>query len=171
MKKTLITILLIASSLICNAQLIKQDRILEYDFKPMIPIEYKVKETKWDKWRPWVQKAAMVTSVVLEAKGDAEYDEGNKKVGKAYQIASLATFASLIPLHEKGDRVLLQGVSYICIRMGLFDPVYNRTRGLPIDHIGTTSYWDDGVRMFSPPKGMQVWGRTIFLTAGLTIDF
>ena len=137
----------------------------------ILSISVQAQQTKWDKWRPYIKKAVMITSVVLEAKGDALYDEGLKSKGKLYQAASLATFATLIPLHKKGDNLWAEAASYVAFRIALFDPTYNLSRGLPIDYIGSTSLWDKGLQKFNPPKMAQLWGRAVILGFGITVKF
>lgn len=60
-------------------------------------------------------------------------------------------------------------MSYISFRIALFDPVYNMSRGLPIEYIGSTSYWDEGMKVFNPPAIMNVWGRSMFFVVAISI--
>ena len=50
----------------------------------------------------------------------------------------------------------------------MFDPIYNGTRGLPINYIGNTSLWDKGLQEFDPEAGL-LFMRAVFLTAGVSI--
>jgi len=166
MKKLLILIVLILTCQILAAQMIKADR-LQYDFTP-----YELPQSRFDEYRPFVIVGILTTSIVLEAIGDAKYDQGLKLQGKLFQAASMASLLSLPFIIDDRDQWWYGIISYICLRVAFFDPVYNLTRDLPIGYIGNTSYWDKGLQKFSPPAGMQIFGRAIFLTVGirLTID-
>ena len=55
------------------------------------------------------------------------------------------------------------------MRMALFDPAYNITRGLNMGYVGNTSYWDKGIQMFDPPQGMKIWGHSVVFIIAITI--
>ena len=59
-------------------------------------------------------------------------------------------------------------MSYVSLRIGLFDYSYNITRGLPLGYIGSTSTWDKAMQQVAPP-GNQLFVRGIFLTIGIVI--
>jgi len=132
---------------------------INYDFKPEKGIPESVKVI-----------GIIASSVILEAIGDAKYDQGNKEIGKLYQAASVGILlASPFILDIDRKKWGWYFVSYLSFRIAVFDPVYNLTRGLPIDYIGTSSYWDYGMDKFNPPLGAQMWGRSMFLIVSISI--
>ena len=108
-------------------------------------------------------------SIVLEAVGDGLYDDGQKQLGKCLQAVSLGMLlVSPAVLDMDRDNFWWYLVSYVSLRIGLFDYTYNITRGLPMGYIGNTSYWDKALQEFNPP-GLQLWHRSIFFTVGIVI--
>ena len=158
MKKLLLLTLFLTSQILTS----QTSYELNYDFNPIkvkkgIPESVKV-------------IGIIASSVILEAIGDAKYDAGQKEIGKLYQAASVGILVAspfLLDIdHKKWGWYLM---SYLSFRIAVFDPVYNLTRGLPIDHIGTTSLWDAGMEKFNPPLGAQMWGRSMFLIVSISI--
>jgi len=163
MKKLLfLTTALILSCQILSSQIITND-ILTYDFEP-VKIEKKgIPES--------VKIIGIIAgSVILEAIGDSKYDDGNKEIGKLYQAASVGILvASPFLLNIDKKKWGWYFASYISMRIALFDPIYNLTRGLPVNYIGSTSIWDAGMKKFNPPLGAQLWGRSMFLIVAISI--
>lgn len=155
MKKSiiLIMILLIISYISLNAQ--------QISFKPIkkesrIPESAKVIIT-------------YATSIVLDAVGDGLYDNGNKIGGKIFQASSVGILL-VSPFYIKYDKSkwLTYLTSYTCLRISLFDPSYNLTRGLPLNYIGNTSYWDKGLKKLAPPDGLLA-GRGVSFIVGVAL--
>ena len=143
-----------------------------YDFKF-------VHETKQEKLVPWQITAVAVFAVATEAIGDGLYGQGKQDgnqnqmmFGKALQAVSLGSHFLYIPIMRNSDTHWLW---IPAIEMGWrivgFDPIYNITRGLPVGQIGNTSYWDKGLQAFSPPPGIQMFGRGMFMIATISITF
>ena len=161
MKKLILIIALIMTCQILTCQ-IQTHPIIQYDFNPV-----KVK-----KGIPEPVKVILIfsSSVILEAIGDAQYDNGNKEIGKLYQAVSTGILlASPFLLDIDKKKWGWYFASYISMRVALFDPVYNLTRGLPMGYIGNTSYWDKGVRAFSPTEGMKIFGHSVVFIFAISI--
>ena len=140
-----------------------EDR-LEYNFTP-----YELPKSRFDEYRPYVVLGVLTTSIIFEAIGDARYDDGLKVQGKLFQAASVASLLSLPFIIKDWDQWGYGVLSYICLRVAVFDPVYNLTRDLPIGYVGNTGLWDKGLGIFSPPTGIQLFGRAVFFTVGIKI--
>jgi len=107
-------------------------------------------------------------AVIFDAAGDALNDSHRKGIGHALQ----AIFVGLLLMSPFFIDVALNSwgwylASYICLRIALFDPIYNITRGLKWNFIGTTSLWDKTRMAFNPPASGEIFGRAIFLAAGI----
>ena len=157
--KNLLILLFICQTL--SAQMVIEDR-LQYDFKPIVP------EQKFSK--PFKVILLFSSSVILEAIGDAKYDEGQKQLGKLFQAASVGLLvASPILLDIDRSKWGWYFASYISMRVALFDPCYNLTRGLHMGYIGNTSYWDKGIQAFDPPQGMKIFGHSVVFMFAISI--
>ena len=109
-------------------------------------------------------------SVILEAAGDGLSDNGQKVWGHALQAASTGLLlATPFLLDIDRSKWGWYFAAYISMRIAIFDPCYNLTRGLPIDYVGSTSIWDKTVKGFDPPPGANLWGRSVFLIAAISI--
>jgi len=151
MKKLLITLLMFVLTIGVNAQYLKTEK------QSRIPESVKV-------------IILYTGAIVLDAVGDGLCDDGNKAWGHALNAASVGILvASPFILDIQKDKWYWYLLSYVSLRVALFDPVYNLTRGLPIDYIGDNSIWDKGMQEFNPPRNAQLWGRSVFLVVGLTI--
>ncbi len=109
------------------------------------------------------------SSIILDAVGDALNDEGNKEWGHVCNAASvglLLTSPFIIDYDKSKWGWYL--ASYVSLRISLFDPSYNLTRGLPVTYIGGTSLWDKGLQKFAPPDGFMT-GRGVSLVLGISI--
>ena len=103
----------------------------------------------------WKVLIIAITSNIMEGIGDGLYDEGkdkntynlNKiKLGKLLQAGSLGMKFLYIPIARKSSTHWLYFPAIeIGVRMVTFDPAYNTARGLPMNKIGSTSYWDDAL--------------------------
>ena len=171
--KTLLTLLLILTSQILTSQ-------MSYEFSTWVktgPSEYRsvnlnIVKAKKQKLVPWKVTGIAVFATVTEAIGDAKFDEGDKIQGKALQAISLGSHFLYIPVMKNSNaNWLLIPVIEMCWRFILFDMVYNLTRGLPIGHIGNTSYWDKGMQSFAPPAGMRLFANGVAATFVITLTW
>ena len=109
-------------------------------------------------------------SIILDAIGDGLCDDGQKTTGHFCQAVSIGMLvASPFILNVDKSKWLWHAMSYVSLRIALFDPVYNLTRDLPIDYIGSTSIWDKSLQNFNPPRSAMLWGRSVFLVIGISI--
>lgn len=163
MKKLILITVLILSCQILSSQIKTDYELLDYNFNP-VKIEKKgIPES--------VKIIGIIAgSIILEAIGDAKYDDGNKEIGKLFQAASVGILvASPFILDIDSKKWGWYFASYISFRIALFDPFYNFTRGLPFEYIGNTSTWDNCLNSFKPTKMGQIWGRSMFLIVAVSI--
>jgi len=132
---------------------------------------YGLKKTAWERWGKSVAVAGIqVTSIALEAWGDAEFDMGNKILGHSLQAASVGVLVAAIPaLHLGKNDVIAFSLSYLGWRVGTFDAFYNQARGLPWDYIGNTCNYDKVMSKIPPFGRSTIKGWCIGMTIGLTI--
>jgi hypothetical protein len=150
--KTIIAILILSFSLSVIAQ----------DYNP-----YK---KEW-RYKEAVKTIALFSSsIILDAVGDGLNDNGQKVWGHALQATSTGLLvASPFILDVDKSQWGWYAASYISLRIGLFDPAYNLTRGLPVDYVGNSSLWDKTIREAKSPGGLLMMGRSIFFTVGIFI--
>ena len=161
MKKLSIFLGLILTCQLLACQILTDYELLSYNFTP---IEVK------RKWEPVKIIGIIAGSIILEAIGDAKYDSGLKYQGKLYQAASVGLLvASPFILNIDRKKWGWYFASYLSFRIAIFDPVYNTSRDLPIEYRGSTSAWERGLQKFNPPKGAQLWGRSMFLMLAISI--
>ena len=163
MKKLTTLIVLILSCQILAGQMIVNDR-LHYDFDPYVP------EKRWKFSEPVKVILLFGSAVIIEAIGDGLYDDGQKELGKLFQATSVGLLvASPFILNVDKSKSYWYLLSYTTMRMALFDPAYNLTRGLNMGYTGNTGYWDKGVQMFDPPYGMKVFGHSVVFIIAISI--
>jgi hypothetical protein len=82
--------------------------------------------------------------VAAEAISEAKHDLGLKKDAKLIQFFWIASWFLLpVIVHANNWFYLLIPVAYILLRMGVFDMIYNKTVGNPLDYQSRTTYvWD-----------------------------
>jgi len=121
--------------------------------------------------------ATNIASVTLDAIGDGLRDESwatGKDISKYGHVCNAASTGLLltIPLGQSFTtrEWITMIASYTLIRAAIFDPIYNKTRGLPFNYIGDNSYWDKALGLSNPPDGF-IMGRVVFLTVGISINF
>lgn len=83
---------------------------------------------------------SLILIVILNPLADAIRDNGNKKRQKNLEILrDFMYFVIIFLLTFNLDFTLMLGAAMFFIRYAVHDIIYNLTRGLPIDYIGTTS--------------------------------
>jgi len=110
----------------------------------------------------------LISSVMLNAYGDAQNDNGNKEIGHFSNAASIACLLYLPLLQYKFNNKewYAYGFKYIGIRFALFDPTYNLTRDLDFNYHGNSSLTD---KAFKAPDGLNIFFRSISLGITLSI--
>jgi hypothetical protein len=109
-------------------------------------------------------------SIILEAAGDGLNDSGHKEWGHTLNAVSVGTLlVSPFIINYDKSRWYYYIASYTCLRISLFDPVYNMSRQLPINYIGDSSSWDKVMQKMNPPTGAAIFGRSVFFTVGVFI--
>ena len=110
-----------------------------------------------------------IVSITLAAMADACMDNGGKLIGHSAETVSIFILL-IVPFVQKykggwGWYI----AAYLFLRIGMFDIVYNITRGLPITYHDITSFWGMILGLFNPPVIAELFGRAIFLFAGIII--
>jgi len=112
-------------------------------------------------------------SIALDAVGDGLYDEGSKTWGHALNAASTALLlVSPVVLDFDGDDWWAYVLTYVTLRVALFDYTYNVTRGLPLSYTGTTSISDKAWNQIAPPGHRWVpRGMCLILSIHIPITY
>ena len=106
-----------------------------------------------------------ILSILFGASSDAFNDKGKKSLGHVLEALELFSLL-LVPLwYTDGFGWLI--ASYMLLRIGLFDIVYNIVRGNTLCFHGTSSLWDRFLNMFNPPCWAEMVGRIILTFAGI----
>ena len=118
----------------------------------------------------WLRLGLYTTSVILDATGDAQYDIGNKELGKLLQAGSVASLIA-IPCFTKMDKkdwhyMLSMAVT---LRYSMFDYGYNASRGLPLDYKGNTSYYDNFLS--KQPEQIVNFSKIVSGVVGVSLNF
>ena len=131
-----------------------------------------------DKWivqkKPLLSEPAKViityvAQIGFQAAGDALKDSGHKQWGHALNATSVGILlASPLWINYDRSKWYWYMASYVTLRIGLFDPIYNASRGLNVDYIGGTSNWDLFLKEHLKPPG-TLFARSVFLTVGIAI--
>ena len=115
----------------------------------------------------WKIIGIFTASTVLDAVGDALNDNGKKTAGHLCNALSIGTLLSY-PLIGKVDREKwwVYPISLLFIRASIFDPTYNKVRGLPINYVGNSSLTDKFQQKQGPIGG---YVRSSFLIVGFAL--
>ena len=104
--------------------------------------------------------ALYILSILSDAIGDALRD--TKKVfSHIFQALAVGSLLC-VPFFEFEWYML---IGYVCLRIGLFDYAYNLTRGLKLNYIGGTSFWDKFLKKLNPPNTILM--RIVFTLIGV----
>lgn len=119
----------------------------------------------------WRVTALYTTSIVLNAIGDGMIADNNHQVLahslRAGSIGCLLAVPFVTDIRK--DKWYWYLASYTTIRIGLFDPIYNVTRGLPIHQTHNVSLWDKSVKSLNSPDGLGYLTRGTFFIVGFSI--
>ena len=137
-----------------------------------LPSPYR-KKTFWDKnKRAFAIVGYQIGTIALGAVGDGLDDSGHKEWGhtlKALEVGALMSGPFIFKMTKRDYLPYVSG--YVFMRFALFDNIYNASRGLPGDHIGSVS-WYDRMReeLNAPPVG---WGfaKGLSFVLGVGINF
>jgi len=115
----------------------------------------------------WKELAVDIASISLNALGDGLNDNGKKGIGhvcNALSIGVLLTSPWVIDYKQGYWYEYL--LTYTFLRFGMFDPIYNTTRGLPFNYLGTTAPTDRMLRYFG---GQPTFIHGLSLIVGFSI--
>jgi hypothetical protein len=118
----------------------------------------------------WKTVGIYSSSILLNAVGEGLNDSGQKGWGhtcNAMSIGILVISPALMNYEKKKWGWYI--ASYVGLRIGMFDYAYNMTRQLPVNQIGGTSWWDQGLQKLNPPN--TYLGRIVFFTFGFSVPF
>ncbi len=142
--KKLITILLIVSAINANAQ-------LSDAFKSTMII---------------------TSSIVFDAMADGYRDNGNLIVSHSLEAASLLPLIiSPFILDLQDYKWAAYLIQYTTLRIAIFDPIYNLTRGLPISYIGDSSLWDKALKKQDPSWILAARGLSFAISISIPIKY
>lgn len=161
MKKLILFLVLSAFIINCNAELKLSSQATTF------PVTHVYKHKYAESWKT---TAVYVFSIVANATGDALNDKGEKTFGHVCNGLSIASLVSA-PLILDIDKSKwgAYAASYICLRIGLFDGVYNTVRGLPVNYVGTSAVSD---KLWTKSKQRpDLFFKAVFLTVGVSIPF
>jgi hypothetical protein len=103
-------------------------------------------------------------SIVLNAVGDGLNNDNHKTAGHICNAGSIGLLvASPLIIDYNRKKWYVYALTYTSLRISLFDPVYNSTRGLPLNYIGSTSLWDKYLGVFKPSDGFLFGRGCIFI--------
>jgi hypothetical protein len=174
-------ILIILITFLCvnlNAQLLEQNnsyssnKIQEDNFRALT-----VEERNPYFPNPTHVLTANILSITLQAVGDGLRDKAweyhNPKLSKWGHLANAGSVASLlvVPLGQGFDFYdwCWYVASYTLLRIAIFDPIYNMTRGLPWDYRGQSSNWDMLLnRTLKAPDG-EFMIRVVAFSVGFSV--
>jgi hypothetical protein len=125
---------------------------------------YTIKRTGQSRFVPL---AIFISSIALNACGDGLNDSGKKIEGHILNACSVGVLL-MSPFILKLDRKkwLPYLVSYTFIRIALFDPIYNTSRGLPFEYLGNSSLTD---KAFKSWGGLGMFERGVCFVVGFSI--
>lgn len=92
----------------------------------------------------FIIKLLYICAIYFDAKSDALIDAENKRK-HGYELLTNLSFLFVICLvwYVPYNISFFTLISYVFLRMGLFNVVYNKYRGLPYHYVGTTDKWYD----------------------------
>jgi len=118
----------------------------------------------------YVALGIITTSIVFDAIGDGFNDSGNKVLGHSLNALSLAPLIiSPFILDLKDYKWAWYLATYVTMRVAIFDPIYNTTRGLPIGYVGDSSLWDKSLRATKSPNSWIMAGRSLCFVVSISI--
>ena len=110
-----------------------------------------------------------IISIILAAIADACMDSGGKLIGHSAETISIFVLL-IVPFIQKykggwGWYI----AAYLFLRIGMFDIIYNLVAGNAITYHDITSFWGMILGLFNPPVIAELFGRAVFLFAGIII--
>lgn len=89
-------------------------------------------------------KLLFIASIYFDAKGDAIIDKTRKRDHTLEALDKAIWIVILLIVWGYFDSITLISIfTYIPLRMGLFNPLYNKFRDLPYHYVGKTDKWYD----------------------------
>lgn len=107
-------------------------------------------------------------SILMAAVGDGLNHSGSKEWGHACNAMSVGVLlASPFVIDYNKSKIGYYLTSYTALRIAMFDPMYNATRGLPLTYVGGTSTWDKAIQRV--PDGGMLFARGWCFSLGIVI--
>jgi hypothetical protein len=108
-------------------------------------------------------------AIVLAALADGWMDNDMKTIAHLAEALSVLVLLIIPFIHKYRGGWGWYIAAYLCLRIGLFDPMYNLAAGNELFFHGTTSLWDMFTGALNPPVVAELFGRAVFLFAGVMI--
>ena len=110
----------------------------------------------------------LIACVLTGAIADGLNDSGVKVIGHLLEALEIGLLLSCwVVFNLKPRQWAIMFISYMFIRVGLFDYAYNLSSGNDLAHVGTSNLWDR-VLLMIPPHGI-LFIKSIFLIVGVAI--
>jgi hypothetical protein len=107
-------------------------------------------------------------SIILDAIGDGLNDSGEKGWGHFCNASSIGILlASPFIIDYDKSKWGWYLTSYVSLRIAFFDYTYNLTRGLPLEYVGGTSFWDKFLKELN--SSSTLFARGGFFIIGVNI--
>jgi hypothetical protein len=130
-----------------------------------------IQENTYSKKEAWKTIALYTGAVIANGIGDGLKDSGHKEWGHFSNSISISLLVLSPSILQKNElRWYESMLSYGFIRFGFFDAAYNTTRGLPLNYLGTSSFYDIALSKTRPSAGVG-FAKFVGLTVGISIPF
>lgn len=90
-----------------------------------------------------ILKLLFILSIVFDALGDAYLDKHKRRNHEFENISTLALISVAIYVNYFYGAYWYEFASYILLRIGIFNWIYNSFRGLPQYYVGKSDKWFD----------------------------
>jgi len=111
-------------------------------------------------------------AVALNAIGDGLNDNGVKGWGHVANALSIGTLLmSFTWIDYDRTKWWVYPLTYVSVRFAGFDYIYNTTRGLPLNYIGGTSFYDQFMQKLNPPETYLMRGCALVVSISIPIKF
>lgn len=113
----------------------------------------------------------ILSAISMGAIGDGLYDKNKKYEGKLLKDIEILLLLLLPLIFIKANLWVIDWLKiflgYIFLRFTLFSPLYNIARGIPINYIGKTGWFDRMLRRFNAPEFGWQTARAVSFILGV----
>jgi hypothetical protein len=124
-----------------------------------------------DRSDKYIALGLVTSSIIFDAMADGFRDDGRLLISHSFEAASiLPLLISPFVLDLKDYQWASFLLTYVTMRVAIFDPIYNTTRGLPIGYIGDSSAWDRTIKKMTGPGSSWLLGaRSLSFVVSVSI--